>query len=285
MKESELTSPLGLIAGNGTFPLEFAANARARGFDVVAAAHSGETDPAIAGLVSACSWVKVGEVGRIIDILKAAGVRYAAFAGGIKKVNLFGGIKLDLRGIMVLSRVRSTKDDAVLRGVAEELEKSGIRVFSASVFLEKSVAKRGAFTERRLSASEAGDALIGWEAAREIGRLDIGQAVAVAQGVVVAVEAVEGTDAAIKRAGELGGKGGVLVKLAKPQQDLRIDLPTVGPRTIHNMAEAGLSALVLEASKSLILEPDEVARAASRHGIAIFVAESEADLREGEARN
>ena len=276
---TELSSPLGLIAGNGIFPLEFARSARARGLEVVAVAHRGETSPELEGLVSSCTWVRVGQLGKVISVLRRAGVRQAAFAGGITRVRLFGGVKLDLRGLALVARVRSIRDDVILRGIAGELEQSGIAVFSASVLLERSVPAGGLLTRRALTAEERRSALIGWEAARLTGSLDIGQAVIVKDGVVVAIEAVEGTDRAIRRAGELAGAGCVVVKVCKPQQDLRLDLPTIGCGTIESMRTAGASALVVEAGRTLLLEPDETVRAADGAKISIFAAADEDALR------
>jgi DUF1009 family protein len=273
-----LTSPIGLIAGNGTFPFEFATNARARGLEVVAVAHVGETDPELEKIVKSCTWIKVGEVGRLIKVFNKAGVRQAAFAGGITKVRLFGGIKLDLRGIKVLSRVRSTNDDSILRGVAAEIESSGVSIVAASVLLEKSLPAGGVLTHRRPLGAELKDGIQGWIAAREIGRLDIGQAVVVVRGAVAAVEAIEGTDAMIARAHQLAGNGGVLVKICKPDQDLRFDLPTIGLKTIENANRSGITAIFIEAGRTLMLDPDGVVRAANRAGIAIVAAGSLEEL-------
>lgn len=274
----ELQSPIGLIAGNGTFPIEFARQAQKRGLEVVAVAHTGETNPELARLVSRCVWVKVGELGKVLDTLSAAAVKQVAFAGGISRVNLFGGVKLDLRGVALISRIGSVKDDAILRAVAGELEKLGMQVISAGVLLDQITLSAGCLTRRQLSSAEADEARIGWHACRAIGGIDVGQTVVVAQGVVVAVEAVEGTDAAIRRGGELAGKGCVVVKLCKPGQDARIDLPTIGVQTIETMSKAGATAIVLEAKKSVVLDPDAVAREANKAGIVVQLAAAIDDL-------
>lgn len=274
----ELQSPLGLIAGNGSFPIEFARQAKKRGLEVIAVAHSGETDPQLEKLVSRCVWVKVGELGKLLDTFTSSAVRQVAFAGGISRVNLFGGVKLDLRAVAMISRIGSVKDDAILRGVAGELEKLGIAIVSAGVLLDQITLSAGCLTRRQLSLAEAGEARIGWQACRAIGGIDIGQTIVVSQGVVVAVEAVEGTDAAIRRGGELAGKGCVVVKLCKPGQDTRIDLPTIGVKTIETMALTGATALVLEAKKSVVLDPDAVAREANKFDIVIELASTIDDL-------
>ncbi|MBN8551237.1 MAG: UDP-2,3-diacylglucosamine diphosphatase LpxI, partial [Deltaproteobacteria bacterium] len=179
----ELQSPLGLIAGNGSFPIEFARQAKKKGFEVIAVAHSGETDPELEKLVSRCVWVKVGELGKVLDTLSSGGVRQAAFAGGISRVKLFGGVKLDLRGIALISRIGSVKDDALLRGVASEIEKLGITVIPAGVLLDQVTLGAGCLTRRSLTAAEAADARIGWQACRAIGAIDVGQTIIVSQGL------------------------------------------------------------------------------------------------------
>lgn len=278
--EGQLKSPIGLVAGNGSFPLEFARSARKRGLAVVAVAHLGETEPAIEPLVEKCVWIKVGQLGKIIDCFKHNGVKQAAFAGGIARVKLFGGVKLDLKALTALAKVRSVKDDVVLRAVAKELESTGVSVFSASLLLTESIVRAGYLTKRQLTADEISDASIGWEAAKTMGRLDIGQTVVVAQGLIVAVEAVEGTDAAIRRAGELVNGGGVVVKVLKPQQDQRIDLPAIGPTTISVLQQASIAALVVEAEKTIILQPTEVVAQANRCGISIKAIHGPEELQE-----
>lgn len=277
---NQLLSPIGLVAGNGTFPLEFVKNAKSHGLDVVVVAHQGETDREIERQVKHCEWIKVGQLGKIFATFKRHGVRQVAFAGGIVREKLFGGVKLDLKALALLAKIRSVKDDAILRAVARELELGGMSVFAASVLLSESVVRAGSLTKRQLSEEEVSDALIGWEAAKTMGRLDIGQTVVVAQGLIVAVEAVEGTDATIRRAGQLVKGGGVVVKVLKPQQDQRIDLPTVGPNTIHILKEAKIDALVLEADRTIMLQPTEVVALANRAGIAIRAIHSPDELME-----
>lgn len=274
----DLVSPIGLIAGNGRFPIEFAENARARGLSVVAVAIKGEADPRIEELAEKCTWISVGQLGKLVKSMQRAGVRQAAFAGGVTRVNFVDGFKIDWRGIRMLSRMRSFNDDSMLRNVIREIESGGIEVFAASALLEKSVPQPGLLTRRALSSPEKDNARIGWEAARAIGDLDIGQSVIVRNKTVIAVEAVEGTDAVIRRAGLVRGEGGVLVKLAKSIQDLRIDLPAVGVKTIELMKENKLSALIVEAHKSIMLEPQEVVQLADAHQISILAASGIEDL-------
>lgn len=277
-KHDALQPLVGLIAGNGSFPMECARQAAAKGISVIVVAHTGETNPEIEKLASRCVWVKVGELGKVIDTFISAGVRQVAFAGGISRIKLFGGVKLDLRALALVSKIGSIKDDAILRGVAGELERSGLTVISASRLLENATLGPGCLTKRNLNEDERADARIGWHAARAIAPADIGQTVIAAQGLIVAVEAVEGTDAAIRRAGQLAGAGSVVVKLCKPQQDVRIDLPTVGPETIAVMREAGARALILEANRCVILDPDAFIRSADKAEIAVVLAGNADDL-------
>ncbi len=283
---SELTSPIGLVAGNGIYPLEFVRAARSRGLSVVALAYSGETDPAIEAEVSACTWIKVGQLGKLISVLKKARVKQVAFAGGIRRVKLFGNVKPDWRGLNLIARLRSFKDDVLLRGVAEELEKEGVTVISASLLLTDSIARAGTLTRRSFSEEEQICGRLAWEVASEIGRLDVGQGAVSYDRTIIALEAIEGTDEMIIRAGNLAGTAGkkvstagpVLVKVSKPGQDQRLDLPSVGVKTIEVMQAAGLSALVLEAGKCLILDPVSVVTRADSLGIAIKVVEQQSDI-------
>jgi hypothetical protein len=189
--------------------------------------------------------------------------------GGIKKVKLFSNFRPDLRGAAFLARVRSREDDQLLRGVAGELEKDGIRVLESTLFLSEIIPTEGVLTRRAPTLEEWHDIRLGFETAKEIGRLGIGQCVVVKRRVVVAVEAVEGTDAAIRRGGELGRDGFVAVKVSKPQQDLRFDVPAVGLETIRIMRELKGAALAVEAGKTILIEKDELIAEAERAGIAV----------------
>jgi len=264
-----LTSPIGLVAGNGVFPIQFAERARELGLEVIVVAHKGETDPSIERFASKCVWIKVGQLGKLIKTFTKSGVKQATFAGGIKRINIFKGVRLDLKAVALIARLGSVKDDIILRGIASELERIGIAVIGAHILLDKAVPSAGVLTRRDLTQDELKNVIIGWEAATLIGRLDIGQTVVVNGGVVTAVEAVEGTDEAIRRAGHLSGRGSVVVKLAKPQQDLRLDLPAVGPETIETMKRAGSSALVIQSGRAIFLDPQEIITRANGAGIAI----------------
>jgi UDP-2,3-diacylglucosamine hydrolase len=273
---TEPAGPLGLIAGNGVFPLLVARGARDAGISVVAVAHVGETEDALSGLVDACTWVRVGELGRIIKTLKQAGCTRAVLAGGIKKARLFHGFRPDLRGAAFLARVRSLHDDRLLRGIADELESEGISVIASTEYLPSLLSAAGPITRRSMKMRERSDVEFGLRVAKAVGGFEIGQTVVVKNGLVLAVEAVEGTDAAIRRGGQLSRGGAVVVKVSKPGQDLRFDVPAVGPETIRLMAEVGATVLALEAGRTILLEREELVAAAERAGIAVVAVDASA---------
>ncbi len=260
---------LGLIAGNGKFPLIFAEQAKREGVSLVTVAHRGETLEEIEKAADGVTWVYVGELGKIIRTFKQAGVEEAVMAGGIKKIKLFSNFRPDLRGAAFLARVRSREDDQLLRGVAAELERDGIRVVESTLFLSRIIPQEGALTRRSPTKEEWEDIRLGFETAKEVGRLGIGQCVVVKRGVVLAVEAAEGTDAAIRRGGELGKDGFVAVKVSKPQQDLRFDVPAVGLETIRTLAGLKGAVLAVEAGKTILLEQEQLIEEADRGGIAV----------------
>lgn len=202
----ELSSPLGLVAGNGQFPIEFAENARNRGLTVVTVALKGEADKRIEDLSQSTTWVSVGQLGKLIRYLKKAGCRQVAFAGGVTRVNFVDGFRIDWVGLRMLSKLRSFNDDSILRGIIATVEGGGIEVIAASTLLEKSVPKVGVLTKRGLTSEEVENARIGWDAARATGALDIGQSIVMRNKTIVAVEAVEGTDKTIIRAGDVRGR-------------------------------------------------------------------------------
>lgn len=262
-------SPMGLLAGSGVFPKMIIEALRGRGQRSIAVAYLGEADQEIGTLADECTWIKVGELGQALKTFKRAGVRQVLFAGGIRKAKAFSDFKLDLKGALFLARVRSFNDDVLLRALADEFESNGIEIMAANSVLNDSVPKVGLVGDRGLSRSERKEAELGWKAAKKLGEVDVGQTVVVNRNAVVAVEAVEGTDATIKRAGELTGVGAVVVKVSKPQQDLRFDLPSIGPTTIEMMRSIGATALVIEAGKTILLEKEKIVANANQFGIAI----------------
>ena len=260
---------IGLIAGNGRFPIIFAENARRLVYVVSAVAHIGETAPELERHVERIHWIKIGQLNKLIKALKEDGVRQAGMLGGIKKTHVFTTVRPDRRALAVASRLKQLKDDAILREVAAELESEGITIRESTFGLRGILVEEGALTKHAPSKKEWEDIRYGWEVAGEIGRLDIGQCVVIKDRTVVAVEAVEGTDKAIRRGGLLARDGAVVVKRSKPQQDLRFDLPAVGPATIEAMESVKASVLAVEAGRSVILDRETTLRKAERAGIAI----------------
>jgi len=260
---------IGLIAGNGRFPIIFADNARKLGYHVSAVAHEGETEPELAGHVDRIHWIKIGQLNKLIKAFKEDKVHQAVMLGGIKKTHVFTTLRPDLRTLALATRLALRKDDDILREFAKELEGEGIAICESTFGLEGILAEEGILTTRAPSEKEWEDIRYGWEVAHDIGRLDIGQCVVIKDRVVVAVEAVEGTDGAIKRGGDLAKEGAVVVKRSKPQQDLRFDLPAVGPRTIEVMASVKASVLAIEAGRTVLLDREIVLEKARASRIAI----------------
>lgn len=260
---------LGLIAGNGKFPLIFAEEAKRAGYRLIAVAHRGETDPAIARHVDEVTWIYVGQLGRMIDTFRGAQVTEAVMAGGIRKVKLFGNFRPDWRGARFLARIKSREDDVLLRGVADELAQEGVRILESTLCVPHIISTEGVLTQTKPGPQEWADIRMGFQTAKEIGRLGIGQTVVVKNQVVVAVEAVEGTDAAIERAGVLAKSGCVVVKVSKPQQDLRFDVPAVGSDTVDCLHRAGATVLAVEAGKTILLEKEKLLRQADEWRIAV----------------
>jgi DUF1009 family protein len=260
---------IGLIAGNGRFPIIFADNARKLGYHVSAVAHEGETDPELARHVDRIQWIKIGQLNKLIQAFKEDEIRQAVMLGGIKKTHVFTTVRPDFRTLALAARVALWKDDDILREFAAELEREGIVICESTFGLEGILVEEGPLTSRTPTKKEWDDIRYGWQVAEAIGRLDIGQCVVIKDKVVVAVEAVEGTDGAIKRGGELAKDGAVVVKRCKPQQDLRFDLPAIGPRTIDVMASVKASVLAVEAGRTVILDREAVLEKAQGFGIAI----------------
>lgn len=261
---------LGLIAGNGIFPLEVARMARSRGLRTVAVAHIGATDPGLAEVADAVTWIKVGQLQRMIDVFKDAGVSEAAMAGGISRARLQSDFAPDHRAIVMLARLGRFSDDKVLRGVAAELESEGIRVIDPVPMLDGVLAPEGLLAGPTPSAAQLADLRLAFAIARALGAFDVGQAVAVRDGVVAAVEAAEGTDAALRRAAALCGKGLVVAKAAKPSQDLRFDRPAIGPTTIDLLSELDAAVIGVQAGTTMLLERESTLRRALASNITVL---------------
>ena len=261
---------LGLIAGNGIFPLEVAKAARARGLGIIAIAHQNETLPELAGLVDEITWIKVGELERMIDAFKRAGVRQVAMAGGISRARLADSFAPDARALQMLARIRRFSDDAVLRGLAAEIETEGIAVIDPVPMLPDVLAPAGLLAGPTPTPAQLEDLRIAFGVLDALGAFDIGQTVAVRDGVVAAVEAVEGTDAALRRAAAVWGSGLVVAKAAKASQDLRFDRPTIGPATLDLLGAIGATMIGIQARHAMILERAATLARADALGVTVF---------------
>ena len=264
-----MSSAIGLIAGGGQFPILFAEAARARGRKVVAVGHRNDSVPELEGAVDTLCWVKLGQLGKIIRFFRNQGVREAVFAGTITKTRIFHDVLPDLKGLSLWNKIDIHQDDAILRAVAGALEEEGIRILASTCYLEHLLFPQGVLTRKKPTTGQMEDIRFGWDMARRIGRLDIGQCVVVRDRVVMAVEAIEGTDAAILRGGDLSGSGAVVVKVRKPGQDFRFDLPATGTGTVESLARVKGAVLAVEAGQSLVFDRQEMVTAADRAGIVV----------------
>ena len=261
----------GLIAGNGRFPFLVLEGARAAGVEMVVAAIREETDPRIADLAAEIEWISVGHLGKLIRFFRKHGVEQVIMAGQVRHVQIFRLSALpDLRMARMLARLKRRNTDALIGAVADELASEGIRLIDSTTYLQPLLARSGVLTRRSPSRDEAADIEYGREVALELARLDLGQTIVVKNQAVVALEAMEGTDATIRRAAELvRGRPLTVIKVAKPDQDMRFDVPVIGLQTIETLQACHVTAISLTADKTLIFDRDETIAAANRHRIAI----------------
>ena len=270
-------TPLGLIAGNGRFPFLVAAAARRAGRRVIAVAILEEAAPDLAEAVDEIHWVGLGQLGRCIDALRGAGAREAVMAGQVKHRQIFAGIVPDLTLMGVLARLALRNTDSLIGAVAETLGREGITLLPSTAFIEDQLAAAGTMSRRRPSGDEKHDVEYGRKVARVLAGMDLGQTVVVKNRAAVALEAMEGTDETIRRAGRLAGPGTTVVKVAKPRQDMRFDVPVVGPGTIEAMREAGARVLALDARKTLLLDKADFLARADAAGLAVLGMEPTAE--------
>lgn len=272
------TPPIGLLAGWGRFPWVFAEKAKSLGLPVVCVGIRDHADPKLADLVDRFYWTRPAALGRMIRCFRREGVHQVVMAGKVHKSRIMNAkfrlwkLMPDLRGLRfwLWGKRPNNKDDSVLLGIIDEFGKDGIEFASALDFCPELLVEPGNLTKRQPTALEQNDIDFGWELAKEMGRLDVGQSVAIKERAVLAVEAIEGTDRAIARAGELCPRGGfVVVKVAKPQQDMRFDVPAIGAATIETMHRAGAKVLAVEANKTILLDEADTVALADRYGIAI----------------
>lgn len=266
--------PIGLIAGNGTFPFLVLRAARRLGHDVTVVAIMGEASRDLDGLArelggATVTWIALGQLGKCISTFTGAGVTRAVMAGQVKHVKLFGGVLPDLTLLSVLRRLTSKNTDALITAVAAVLEEHGITLMDSTALLGDLLAKPGALTTRAPNDAMRADFEVGYRVADAVAGLDVGQTVVVKDRAIVAVEAMEGTDAVIGRAGALAGAGTRIVKVAKPGQDMRFDVPVVGVATVRAMQAAGADALSVDAGKTLFVDGDAVLAAANAAGIVV----------------
>jgi UDP-2,3-diacylglucosamine hydrolase len=260
---------LGIIAGNGAYPLLIADAARTAGVSKIsAAAFTGETDPALSKHVTNLTWLRVGQLGRLLTFFRDEGIHHAVMAGQIAPRNLLD-LRPDWKALTILAKLKRRNAETIFGAIADELAKSDVELLPATSFLEEYVARTGLIAGAKLSRREEEDVEFGWNVAKEIARLDIGQAVVVRRGTVIAVEGFDGTNATITRGGSLAGAGAVLVKVAKPNQDMRFDVPVIGPETIKTAAEARLRVIAVEAGRTLLLDPSVMSDLAARAKISI----------------
>lgn len=260
---------IGIIAGGGQFPLLFIQAAQAAGRKVFVIAHKGETEEQVAQAADGVSWIKLGQLGKIISFFKNNGVGETVFLGTITKTKIFRDVLPDLKAITLWNKIDRKQDDAILRAIAKTIEAEGIAVLESTLYLQHLLFPQGILTKKKPNKQQKKDIEFGWQNAREIGRLDIGQCVVVRDCSVLAVEAIEGTDATILRGGQLAQEQAVVVKLRKPGQDFRFDLPATGLNTIKNLIKVKGSVLAVEAGQSLLFDRDAMLEEADRAGVVV----------------
>ncbi|MBI9110552.1 LpxI family protein [Maridesulfovibrio ferrireducens] len=259
---------IGLIAGGGQFPLLVAKGAAAQGNRVVAVSFKGHSNDEVHRIVDVWKELKLGQFSKLINFFLENGVTKVVMAGTINKPKAFD-IRPDFRAAKLLFKLATKGDDVLLRAITDEFESEGFQVVGPHVYAPQLLTPAGLLTKRKPSDMEKKDLVVGWKIARELGRMDIGQCVVVREGVITAVEAIEGTDAAVKRGCSLGGKGCSIVKVFKPGQEDRVDMPSIGFKTVQGMKELGATCLGVEAGKSLFFDLDKSIEFADNNGICI----------------
>ena len=264
---------LGIIAGNGRYPVLLAEAARARGVKRIAiAGFSGETAAEVEKLADSYTKLRVGQLGGLCDYFQKQKISKAIMAGQISPGNLFDLIP-DIKGALLLARLKERNAESIFSAIADELKKVGVELLSATTFLEDCLPEPGHVAGPKLSAQQLDDVALGFRIAKECSRLDIGQSVVVKKGTVVAVEAFEGTDAAMERGGKLGKGEVVLVKVSKPKQDFRFDVPVIGMRTLDRARESGVKVIACEARCTLLLDRPLVEEQAAKTKISLYAAD------------
>ncbi len=263
-----------IIAGKGAYPRLLAESARAQGVRRIGVvAFRKETDPVINKMADEVRWIYLGQLGRLLDALREIGIPNAVMAGQITPTHLFR-VRMDGALLQLLRRLPERNAHSIFDAVGEEIRNTGIELLPASSFMEKHMPAAGLLSRREPSESESADIRLGFHVAKTVSELDIGQTVVIKEGTILSVEAFEGTDAAILRAGKLGGHGGVLVKVAKPGHDMRFDIPVIGLHTVKSIRKAGISAVAVEAGKAILLERESVIARLDQLNVAFTAVES-----------
>jgi DUF1009 family protein len=261
---------LGIIAGNGVYPRLLADAARKAGVKkIIAAAFTGETDSVLAQHVDLIEWMRVGQLNRLLKFLNQNKVHHAIMAGQIAPKNLFD-LRPDWKALLLLGKLKERNAESIFAAIANELTRIDVELLPATTFLEDCLVPAGLIAGAKLSRREEEDVDLGWKMAKEIARLDIGQTVIVKNGTVLAAEAFEGTNEAIRRGGALAREGAVMIKVAKPNQDMRFDAPVIGVETIRVAVEAKLRVIAVEAGKTLLLESKAIADLAAQSKLSII---------------
>jgi len=261
---------LAIIAGNGSYPFAMARGARKAGVKrIVAASFTDETSDRLAAEVDDIEWLRVGQLGKLLAFLEKCGAQHAVMAGQIAPGNLFD-LRPDFKALFLLARLKQRNAETIFAAIGTEMEKIGVILLPATSFMEDHVAPAGLIAGPKLKSRTEEDLHFGHSIAKEVSRLDIGQTVIVKNGTVLAVEGFEGTNEAIKRGGALGRGGAVVVKVSKPGQDLRFDVPVVGPVTLETCGAAGVRVMGIESGKTIILERDRVEATATQHKISLY---------------
>lgn len=261
---------IAIIAGAGEFPVLMTRELNRRGIETVAVALEEEADRQIEEEALRTYWQPLGKVGRLLKVLKKEQIRQAVMVGKVHKTRIFRDLRPDLKALTLLWGLRDRKDDTILLKVTEVLAGEGIELLPQTTHMEAYLPGPQVFTRRQPTAEERSDVAFGAQLAREMGRLDVGQTVVVKRGAALAVEAIEGTDQAILRGGSLGGGGAVVVKVAKPGQDLRFDVPAVGVDTVTTCVDAGVKVLALEGGKTFFFQREKAVALADRNELTIL---------------
>lgn len=263
---------LGIVAGSGKLPFFVAENAKESGIkEVYSVGFLDQTDPALQKYVDEMKWIGLGQLGKLIDFFHEKKVDQAVFIGKIDHKVIFQNLKLDFTMIKLAAKIKDWRTDSILKAIVDEITDSGVEIIDSTTYLKKNMLRPGVLTKTKPDQQQQEDIAFGYRIAKKLGELDVGQTVVIKKKTVLALEAIEGTDEAILRGGKLGKKDAVVVKVSKPNQDLRFDVPVVGMKTMETMKEACCSLLAIEAGKTLVVDLDELVNYADKHKISIAV--------------